>query len=78
MLTVRTNKPVEKIVVYDAVSKVVKCELINHERKVLINVSDLPNGVYIIQVHFDDHGMAVKKIIKNSRLLGSNDKIPAR
>ena len=65
LLTVRTTRPVEKIVLYDAVSRVVKHEMINLEREVLINVSDLSNGIYIMHVYFGNHGIAVTKIIKN-------------
>ncbi len=66
LLTVKTSKPVKKVVLYDAVGRVVKHEIINNGREGLINVRDLSNGIYIIHVYFVNHGMAVKKIIKNS------------
>jgi hypothetical protein len=66
LLTVRTTRPVKKIVLYDAVSRVVKHEKINLESEVLINVGDLSNGIYIMHVYFGEQGVAVRKIIKHS------------
>jgi len=65
-LTLKTTVPVRKVVFYDAVSRVVKQETLNHGREVSINIGDLSDGIYIMHLYIGTHRIAVKKIIKSS------------
>jgi hypothetical protein len=65
-LTVKSSIPVRKVVFYDALSRMVKHESLNLGREVSINVEELSNGIYIMHLYLGNHGIAVRKIIKNS------------
>jgi hypothetical protein len=65
-LTLKTTVPVRKIILYDAVSRVVKHEIPDHERELSINIGDLSDGIYIMHLDLGTRGIAVKKIIKIS------------
>ncbi len=63
-LTVKSSKPVQKIVLYDATGRLVKQKLVKDGYEVSLNASSLPKGIYFIQVYSDTENLAVRKIIR--------------
>jgi len=66
LLRFKATKPVEKVVLYDALGRVVKHEIVDNGIEVLIKVGNFSNGIYIMHVYFGNNRIAVKKIIKNT------------
>ncbi len=69
LLVVKSSFPMEKIVLYDGIGRVVKHKPGKNEKELSINVRSLSNGIYIIHVINANNEIAVKKIIKHQDLL---------
>ncbi len=65
-LSLSSKHPLTKAVLYDMAGRVMKQKILNRSGEDRINISDLSNGLYIMQVFFNHHDMALRKIIKHN------------
>jgi hypothetical protein len=65
-LMVETGSTVKKLVLYDALGRIVRMESTKYPGGAWMDAKGLANGIYILHIHLDDKGMAYVKLVKSS------------